>query len=204
MAYSALTFLVDLGIYDPAFLSLLTQEEKERERRYKTVISRQRFVLSRTILKKILSEILDEDKNAEVILFKNQQGRIMVNGRPDIYISLSYYGTCIAITLGKGKLGSDIEGVRPILDKKITASPLFSCYPCAQDNEHIRQVIHLWTLVESYAKLYDKNPYPLLDSCQPFCNASFISYSLDQQMIFSLAFREENVTSILVWLDTGA
>ncbi len=201
IAHDAITFLIDLGVYRPALYDLLTNDEKAQERRFKPAISRRRFVVSRTILKHILSEILQEENIAGIILTRNADGRILVRDNPEVYICLSYYGISIAVTVGKRKLGSDIEGVRPVRDKKITASPIFRCYPCAQGQEHVRQVIHVWTLVESYAKLYDKNPYPFLNNCSPFEDADFVSYCINQDKIFSLASARGHVAEVLVWLD---
>lgn len=201
MAYDAITFLIDIGRYDPALHDFLTDDEKEHELRFKSVISRRRFVVSRAILKHILAKILPKMKISDVVLIRDNDGRIHVKDKPHVYICLSYYGTSIVITVGKRKIGSDIERVRPLMDRKITASPVFNNCRCAQGEERMRQVIHVWTLVESYAKLYDTNPYPLLNSCLPFENAEFVSYYIDQHTLFSLAFIQKNFTDVLVWLD---
>lgn len=200
-AHDAITFLIDLGEYRPVLYDLLTNGEKAQVLRCKPVIARRRLVMSRTILKHILSEILQKENIADIILTRNADGRILVKDKPHVYLSLSYYGTRIAITVGKRKLGGDIEGVRPVRDKKITASPIFHVYHCSQGKDHLQQVIHMWTLVESYAKLYDKNPYPLLNSCSPFKDADFVSYDINQHMIFSLASAQGHFTEVLVWLD---
>jgi 4'-phosphopantetheinyl transferase len=201
MAHDAITFLVDLGGYRPALNDFLTNDEKEQILRFKPEISRRRFVMSRAILKHILSEILLKENITDIILIRNPDGRILVKDKPHVYICLSYYNTSIAISVGKRKLGSDIEGMRPIHNTKITASPIFHTYPCGQGKEQVQQVIHVWTLVESYAKLFDRNPYPLLNSCSPFEDADFVSYFIDQRMIFSLASVQGHFTEVLVWLD---
>ena len=201
MTYDTITFLIDIGRYQPAFHDFLTDDEKEHELRFKPVISRRRFVVSRVILKHILARILPKMKISDIVLIRDKDGKIHVKDIPHVNISLSYYGTNIVITVGKRKIGSDIERVRPLLDKKITASPVFNDCRFAEGEERMRQVIHVWTLVESYAKLYDTNPYPLLNSCLPFKNAEFVSYYIDQHMIFSLASIEKNLTDILVWLE---
>jgi len=201
LAYDAITFLIDIGRYKPAFHDFLTDEEKEYELRFKPVISRRRFVVSRAILKHILAKILPKMKIIDIVLIRDNDGRIHVKDVPHVNICLSYYGTSIVITVGKIKIGSDIERVRPLLDKKITASPVFSECRFAEGEERMRQVIHMWTLVESYAKLYDTNPYPLLNSCLPFKNAEFVSYYIDQNMMFSLASIQKNLTDVLVWLE---
>lgn len=140
-------------------------------------------------------------KIADIILIRTENGRILVKDQPHVYICLSYSGTSIAITVGKRKLGSDIEGVRQVQDKKISASPIFNNYSCAPGKERMWQVIHVWTLVESYSKLYDKNPYPLLNACSPFKDVNFMSYCIDQRIIFSLATVRGHFTDVLVWLD---
>jgi len=202
MAYDSTTFLVDVGIYHPRFHNLLTQEEKERELRYKTVISRQRFVVSRTILRHILLDILSEENIDNIVLLRNEHGRILVKDHPSVYISLSYSGPCVAITVGKRKLGSDLELIRPVCDEKIASSPLFNNYPSRQE-ERVCRIIHTWTLIESCAKLYDKNPYPLLNEGNLFTRAYFASYCINRHMIFSVASDKEKFTDALVWLDTS-
>jgi len=202
-AHDAITFLVDLGVYHPSLNDFLTHGEKKQELGYKPVISRQRFVVSRTILKHILREILSKEHIADIVLIRNEDGRILVKDHFSVYICLSYSGASIAITVGKRKLGSDIEVVRPLHDKKIISSPFFSDMSCKGEKERIRQVIHVWTLVEAYAKLHDINPYPLLNNRSLFKDVNFVSYCINQHSIFSLASGPDQCTDALVWLDTS-
>ena len=201
MAHDVITFLVDLERYQTALHNFLTQNEKAQALHFKTVISRQRFVVSRSILKKILLEILSGENIADMVLTRSEGGRILVKDQPHIFISLSYSGSCIAITLGKSKVGSDIERVRPIPDKKIISSPVFNYYLFRNDTERIWQVIHVWTQIESCAKLFDTNPYVFLNTPGLFRNAHFVSYYINHQSIFSLASLQGHVTDLLVWLD---
>jgi 4'-phosphopantetheinyl transferase len=202
-AHDAITFLVDRRIYHTSFTTFLTQGEKEQECIYKPLVSRQRFVVSRTILKHILREILSEEQVAEVVLIRNREGRILIRDHPSVFTSLAYSGTSIAITVGKRKLGSDIEGVRPVHDKKIISSPLFIEMKCKTEMEHTTRVIHVWTLLEAFAKFHDMNPYPLLKNNALFENTYFASYCIDQHSIFSLASGPGLLTDTLLWLDTS-
>jgi 4'-phosphopantetheinyl transferase len=199
--HDAVTFLVDLGIFHPSFRDLLTEDEKNQELRFKPAISRQRFVVSRTMLKYILARILSKEDITDISLIRNDRGRILVKDHPSVYISLSYSGNSIAISAGKSKIGSDIEGVRSIRDKKIISCPLFKNYCHPYEKEHTQQVIHLWTLVESYAKFCDKNPYPFLNTPSLFTGTHFVSYYLNHQSIFSLTAGHEPISDALVWLD---
>lgn len=200
-AHDAITFLIDLEIYHWNLHDFLTKDEKAQLLRIQSLISRQRFVVSRIILKHILSEVLLKESINDIILMRCKDGGILVKDTPHVYISLSYYGTSVAITVGKRKLGNDIEGVRPVHDKKITASPIFRKYSGADGSGRLQQVIHVWTLVESYAKLHDKNPYPLLNDCSAFRDVNFVSYCINQQMILTLASNQKSLTELLVWLD---
>jgi len=204
MAHDAVTFLIDLERYHPALPDFLTDNEKEQAFNFKPVISRQRFVVSRSVLKHILSEILLKENIADIILIKSDSGRILVKDQAHIFISLSYSGSSIAITVGKRKIGSDLEIVRPVPDKKIISSPFFENYRCTNSAGCMRQVIHFWTLIESSAKLFDENPYPLLTACAPFRDADFVSYCINRHMIFSLASRQGYFNDVLVWLESQA
>jgi len=198
-----ITVLADLGIYLPNLYDDLDPSEKEQEQKFRTEYFKKRFTLSRSILKQIIRQILGADNQSDIILDKKEKGRIMIPGIPDIFISLSYSGSLIAITIGKQKIGSDIEVIRPVHAKKITSCPIFKNNHYTNEKERLAQVIHVWTMVESYAKLCDENPYPLLNTCSFFYEANFISYCIDQHSIFTLVSDQEQFSHTLVWLNTS-
>jgi len=201
-AYDVITFLTDLRTYCPAHYEDLDNNEKEQEQKFKTEYFKKRFTISRSLLKRILQPVLGADNPSDILLRKEKGGRVIVPGRPGIYISLSYSGHLTAISIGKQKIGCDIEEVRPVKTRKIETSPVFIHYNCSKDREPLQQVIHGWTLIESYAKLHDKNPYHLLNNCALFRDANFVSYCINNHVIFSLASEKIQFTDILVWLDT--
>ena len=199
-AHDAVTILVDEGAYRPDFRDLLTVGERDRVLRYRTPRSRRRFVLSRAVLKRVLSEILPEDDPGGVILTRNAAGRILVEGRPHVHVSLSYHDTGVAVSVGKRRLGSDLEGVRPIRDGKITASRAFQDRFRAEGTDRTERVIQVWTMVEACAKLHDANPYRLLGASSPFGDAEVVSYRIEDKQILSLALEPGPFTEVLVWL----
>ena len=186
--HDTLTFLVDLGIFHPMFRVFLDPGERERELHFKTEISQKRFVVSRTILKHILQAILQTGTAADVVLIRKDYGRILVQGYPGMYISLSYSGTRIAVTVGKRKIGSDIEALRPVTIEKIRSCPLFTDEDYRNGKESIHDFFHVWTLVEAYAKLHDSNPYLYLLWKELPQDAHFVSYCINNSSIFSLAY----------------
>ncbi len=200
--HDTITFLVNLRIYHRSLRTFLDTHEREKELFFKPVISQKRFVISRTILKHILKNILLAPSLSDIILIRREDGRILVKGFPDIYISLSYSGTCIAITVGKRKIGSDIEILRPVDIRKIKSYPLFTDKNCRNEEVSIQHFFHAWTLVEAYAKLHDKNPYPYLMWRELPRDADFVSYNINHSSIFSLASGPDQGKDVLLWLDT--
>jgi 4'-phosphopantetheinyl transferase len=201
-ANDAITFLANLGMYNPSLYHLLNNSEKEREKKFKTDYFKKRFTLSRSLLKHILQRILATETPSDILLSKEKKGRVILPGRPEICISLSYSGPYIAITVGKQKIGSDIEVIRPVKTNKISSSQIFINYLHTDEREYLKRVIHVWTLVESYAKLNDDNPYSLLNSCSLFNHANFVSYCINNHFIFSLASGNRQFTEVLVWLES--
>jgi 4'-phosphopantetheinyl transferase len=199
--FNIITFLIDLGIYHPNLTNFLDEREKEQEQKFKTEYFKKRFTISRSITKIVLLNILDSMNISDIVLTKENHGRLIVKGRKDMYISLSYSGTSIALSVGKRKIGSDIEVLRPITIRKITSSPLFSDTHCRDAKEHSRTILHLWTLVEAYSKLHTRNPYQILKYPMLPDDARFVSYCINQHAIFSLAFRTGNMRNALFWID---
>ena len=202
-AYDVITFLVDLGIYHPSLDNFLDDREKEQEQKLKSDYFKKRFTVSRSILKHILLNICETKKISDINLDKKKNGRVVVKGNRNICISLSYSGTCIALSVGKRKIGSDIEEICPVSIKKIRSSPLFNHMNYRNEKERIRDFLHVWTLIEAYAKLYDKNPYPYLNYKFLPENGHFVSYCINQRLILSLAFNQSELKDVVLWIDPG-
>jgi 4'-phosphopantetheinyl transferase len=202
-ANDVITFLADIGMYHHGLYDTLECCEKEQEQKFKTEYFKKRFTVSRILLKHILQQVLGTNEPSDILLGKEKKGRIIIPGRPDICISLSYSGPYVAISVGKQKIGCDIEVLRQIKDHKITSCPVFIHCNWTDVREHLQQVIQVWTLIEAYAKLYDENPYSLLNQNAFFKEANFVSYCIDKHVIFSLASEKKQFTESLVWLDTS-
>jgi 4'-phosphopantetheinyl transferase len=200
--HDVLTFLADTGMYDVSLYQGLDSAEKEQVLQFKSDYFKKRFAVSRSLVKCILRHIPGTGNREDIVLYRAKK-RILVDSRQDIFMSLSYTGSCIAITMGKRKIGSDIERVRPLNIMKIRSSPLFDGSKCRNKKEESLQALHVWTLVEAYAKLRDRNPYPLLNSSGLLHDASFVSYCVDQQAILSLAYEGTPMKDTLLWIDPG-
>ena len=199
-AHDMLTFLADTGMYDASLEQGLDAAEKERALQLKSDYFRQRFAVSRSLLKSILRYLPGTGNNNDIVLSQEKK-RILVKGRQDFHISLSYSGTSLALSVGKRKIGIDMEIVHPVDLRKIRSSPLFDCSICRDNNEESLHTLHAWTLVEAYAKLRDTNPFPLLSGTTFFPDAGFASYCIDEQAVLSLAWDPGQIKETLLWID---
>ena len=197
-----ITFLADIGMYDATLYSLLNTAEKEQVQQFKSAYFKKRFTVSRYILRHILHHIMGTENTADIILNKEKNGSVRVHNRPDIFISLSYSGACIAVTVGKRKIGSDIERVRPVEMRKIRSSPFFANLTGGNGKEDQNQhLLHVWTLLEAYAKFHDMSLYPLTHDRFFLPDTHFVSYLTDQRFILSLASDARPMKDTLLWID---
>jgi len=196
-----LTFLADLDMYDPSLYPTLDAAEKEQERQFKSEYFKKRFTVSRSILRLILHHIVGTENNADIVLTREKNGRISVRNRQDIFISLSYSDSCIAVTVGRRKIGSDIERVRPMNIMKSRSSPLFDSLTSGHGKEHNQHLLHVWTLLEAYAKFHDMSLYPLTKDRFFLPDTHFVSYLIDQDSILTLASDSRPMKDTLLWID---
>jgi len=201
--HDVLTFLADTGMYDASQFQGLDSAEKEQVLQFKSDYFKKRFAVSRSLVKCILRHIPGTGNRDDIVLSRGKKG-ILVDGRQDIFISLSYTGSCIAITMGKRKIGSDIERVRPVDIRKLGASPLFDNLMSGNGKNHNQHLLHGWTLVEAYAKLRDMSLYPLVENRFFLPDAHFVSYLIDRRSILSLAYDSRPMKDILLWVDPGS
>jgi len=186
---------------DAALYHTLDAAEKERFLQFKSEYFKKRFTVSRSILRQILHHIPGTENNDGIVLTREKNGRIRVNTRQDIFISLSYSGSCIALTVGKRKIGSDIESVRPVHLTKIRSNPLFDSLTSGHGKEHNQHLLHVWTLLEAYAKFHDMSLYPLIKDRFFLPDTHFVSYLIDQDSILSLASDSRPMKDTLLWID---
>jgi 4'-phosphopantetheinyl transferase len=200
MENDVITFLADTGMYDISLYHNLDAAEKEQHRKFKSEYFKKRFVVSRSILRQILHHMLGTENNADTILMQEKNGRISVRDWQDIFISLSYSGSCIALTVGKRKIGSDIERVRPMESGKIRSSPLFDGLASGnrKGDQHLLQI---WTHLEAYAKFHDMSLYPLTPERFFLPDTHFVSYLIDRRFVLSLVADAKPMKDTLLWMD---
>ena len=201
--HDVITFLADIGMYAEARYHSLDAAEKEQHRQFKSEYFKKRFTVSRSLLRQILNYIPGAEKNADIVMGREKNGRIGITGRPDIFISVSYSGSCIALTVGKRKIGSDIEIVHQRESRKIRNNPLFDSLANGNGKGQDHNFVHAWTLLEAYAKFHDMSLYPLTPDRFFFPDTHFVSYCIDRHAVFSLAYGGTPLQDALLWIDPG-
>ena len=200
--HDVITFLAEIGMYDASLLSLLNTAEKEQVQQFKSAYFKKRFTVSRNVLRQILRALQGTESDADIVLTRGKNGSVRAHNRPEIFISLSYSGSCIAVTVGKRKIGSDIERVRPVEMRKIRSSPLFGEVTGGTGKEnHNQHLLHVWTLLEAYAKFQDMSVYPLTQDRFFLPGTHFASYLIDQRFILSLASDAKPMKDTLLWIE---
>jgi 4'-phosphopantetheinyl transferase len=198
--HDVITFLVDLGTFR-SIPGVLDTPEEERVRRFRSGYFKKRFAISRSILKQVLGPLLKTSPGPGFFSAIQEKGRITLHGRPDIFISRSYSGNLMALTIGKQKIGCDIEVVRRLDIRKIRSCPIFHPMKDGNETEHSHHFLQQWTQVEAFAKLRGIDLYPLVQERFFFHDAFFASYLVDQRCMLSLAADAPLRNHILVAID---
>ena len=143
-------FLCDLRTVEPQ-PQFFSPQEIERAQRY-SGSRRHVFMRSRTVLRKILAEILGIAPNA-LRIGTDPEGKPKVKTERQLHISHSHAGDYSAIAVSiRMPVGVDIEQVRPDIDQDAIASALFSSHERAA-LEAGSDFFELWTRKEAATKL---------------------------------------------------
>ena len=89
---------------------------------------------------------------------KDPCGKPFFPDRPDIHFSISHTKTCVLCAVGDSPLGADTETVRTISDRVKTRV-------CSQGELMQFDFFELWTLKESFFKLFGRYDGPFRSMC---------------------------------------
>ncbi len=132
----------------------LDPQENEFLLKFKSDHFKYRFLYSRLALKKLFSYILNEASPSAIELKKRRDGRIVVNGNEDIFISLSYSQNLISISIAHERIGTDLEFIRPFHSDILSRSPVYNSFLSQVQLPLSVRTIAVWTLIEAICK-YD-------------------------------------------------
>ena len=123
-------FLINLDFFDfPDFIGLLSKYEVKRADKMKTKKKKRQYIITRGMIKKLLSIIIDKDPH-KIEFSYNHHGKPFINEKYNGYsveFNTSHSGRygLIAITLDN-KVGVDIQKIKPEIDFRALSSRFFS------------------------------------------------------------------------------
>jgi len=181
----ALVFLVDLDDYDIFSTNYLNRVEIESLERLQTSHFKKRYILSRTVLKHILCDIIKERSVSGISTYKDGYGRVCIHNHSDLYICISYTESIAALAISKIEIGIDIELGKKLALKSNLKNPLTK--PSFTD-EPVNEIdlLIIWTLKEAYSKFSNKNMHLIFNKELDLSGVSHSTYVLDNKYIFSV------------------
>ncbi|MFZ5831646.1 MAG: 4'-phosphopantetheinyl transferase family protein [Planctomycetota bacterium] len=165
---------LDLDVSDAAIdalYPLLDQEERERAARYRFITDRNRFVVRRSLLRKVLARYL-ETEASRVRLQTGIQGRpeLADYAQSTITFSVSHsQGRALIAVASTADLGVDLEAIRPLADLR---AMIDRCLSSAEKDElyslpaelQLERFYGYWTCKEAYLKALGVGLSRALDS----------------------------------------
>lgn len=187
-----LIFLIELEMYGQLGSSDLSDDENEYLEKLRTNYFRKRFIVSRSLLKIIIQHILKKESSSEIILYRNDTGRVCVQDHEDIFISISYTEKLIALSISKLKHGIDIEYIRTVnLETFLRSFQKTETKKDVLEEDNV-ETLKKWTLKEAYCKLTDKSMLKSLNKEVDLEGIEHHEISIDSQYVLSVAFASIN------------
>lgn len=180
-----LIFLIDLDNYDALSTENLNNTEKEYLEKLQTLYFKKRFIVSRTVLKHIICNILKMESILNISTYKDRYGEVHILDHEDLHICISYSENIVALAISNFKIGVDIENKRP-LELKNTLKYLHKTPLYTGNSINDSDFLNIWTLKEAYCKFSNKSLFSFLNKEPDFNNASYFNFLLDNKYIFSI------------------
>jgi phosphopantetheinyl transferase len=165
---------------------LLKMEEQKYIPGYKSKYFRDRYLQSRLTIKKIFSYLFREESASSIDLTKSSDGRIMVNGRGDIFLSLSYSRNLISVSIARQKIGSDIEYIRPFYSEFLSRSPVYKSLESQYQIPETFRALGMWTLIEAISKYDERSISSLLNHPYDISDIDIYMDIINQKFFFTL------------------
>jgi 4'-phosphopantetheinyl transferase len=144
----------NLALLD-SFLTLLTPDETERGNRFYQQKDRNRFIISRGILRHILGRYLNQEPAAvEFRTGKNKKPYVINSAQLNLQYNLSHSGDAILLAVSDSAIGADVEfinydfGFTEVLDDNFSIDEV----AYIKGNESAERFFRIWTRKEALTK----------------------------------------------------
>jgi len=192
--------------------SYLSEEETSRSERFHFLRDKQRFVVSRSILKILISKYLSINPK-EVIIGKGLNNKPCLIGNNNLEFNLSHSGDWIIMAISNHSVGIDLE----FLDENFNYEEILLNSFANNEKAIIKsndlnslQFFKLWTRKEAFAKALAKGIdddfvlLPSLDGKHSLGKNNFnttenwtvSTFALESNYIFSLAYQSDDLAKV--------
>lgn len=186
-----LVFLVDLDSYNIFSTSYLDSIELESLERLQTSHFKKRYIISRTVLKYILCNIINERSASGISTYKDDYGKVCIRNHNELYICISYTESIAALAISKVEVGIDIELEKKLVLKStlknLRTKPSLTDKPVSEAD-----LLKIWTLKEAYSKFSNKNMYLVFNKELDLSGVSHSTYILDNKYILSVITQSDS------------
>jgi 4'-phosphopantetheinyl transferase len=181
----ALIFLVDLNDYDTLNTGYLSSIELESLARLKTSYFKRRYIISRTVLKRILCKVTGERSASGISTYKDRNGRVCILNNSELYICISYTESVAVLAVSKVEIGIDIELEKKLALKsnlKDLSMKLLSTDEPISDTD----LLKIWTLKEAYSKFSNNKMHLIFNKELDLSSVNYRTFILNEKYILSV------------------
>lgn len=171
-----LILIIDMNDYDTVSVDYLDDTEKKHLEGLQTKYFKKRYTTSRMILKYILRHLLKERLVSDIVLYKDENGKVHVRNHKDIHICISYTENIATLTISKVEIGVDVELMR--LRSLTNISKYLRTTPLDTDRSmNDLDLLTIWALKEAYCKFSNKSIFSNFSKeldLNSVCHSSYI------------------------------
>ncbi len=178
-----LIFIADLKDYSAPDEEYLREVEKIHLKSLKTEYFRKRYIISRLLLK-YLSGFLKDRPWHDMVMCKDEHGRVHVRDHNDLHVCIAYTENIVTLAISKIEMGIDIEVIRSRSVASISRSidrTLSDITPSIDGSDFLAR----WTLKEAYCKFSNETMFSSLASKLDLSGVYHSSYVLDSKYLLA-------------------
>jgi 4'-phosphopantetheinyl transferase len=163
----------------------LDANEKKELSKLKTNYFRERYVVSRTVLKFALHYLLGGQAVFKISTYKDEYGRVHVRDHDELHICFSYTGKIVSLAISKVDVGMDIELIKPFSTGKF--SKYLNKQALKTDGlDNCPDLLTLFTLKEAYSKFSNESIISCINKELDLSSIYSSSYILNNSYILSI------------------
>jgi 4'-phosphopantetheinyl transferase len=191
---------------------ILDEAEKERAEKYRKQEDKNRFILGRIVLRKLLAELLQcQPEEVPIVISKHKKPVLASTSAAPIHFSLSHSGDYILIGISKNEIGVDIEHTDTAFEYKNVMQHSFNTEEISFINDDESQASFnfylLWTRKEALLKATGKGLTNKLSLITAVDGKQEISQevidSTNNYTISSVSINDKYIASICRLLNSG-